>query len=454
MRNQKVLWVGAIATLMTASVATAEPTQEQRLRALERKQEELSRELEQVKDSKANEKRVDEKGKVDEVERRQGILTEELRRLRDALVLPENQELKSAYGLGPAASKVYGVQRGLSIGGYGEANFKGIVSDRGGDNDVFDMLRFVLYFGYKFNDWIVLNSELEFEHAATDDGGEVAVEFATIDFLLHPMANARAGLVLLPIGFVNEMHEPPFYHGNVRPPVEQRILPSTWNANGIGFFGELLPGLEYRTYGVTSLNAEEFESSGIREGRQHGANERADDWSWVGRVDYTFLPGSLVGGSAFVGDQGQHQKYAGERRDVFMQLYEAHVQARVAGVEFRALGAVTLLDDARSLSIEKGETVADTMYGWYAEVAYDVLPLLLPDTTQYLAPWVRYSRLDTQSSVPDGLPADQSQDQQFIEVGLSYKPIHQVVLKLDYRNQDADRGNIPDEIRVGAGYVF
>jgi hypothetical protein len=103
--------------------------------------------------------------------------------------------------------------------------------------------------------------------------------------------------MLVPMGFINELHEPPFYHGNRRPPVETQILPSTWRANGAGIFGELLPGLEYRTYGITSLNAKGFRADGIRGGRQSGNREFADDWSWVARLDYTPLPGGLIGGS-------------------------------------------------------------------------------------------------------------------------------------------------------------
>ena len=81
-----------------------------------------------------------------------------MRRLREMLVLPETAELKSCYGLGPAASKVYGLNRGLSIGGYGEADYGVILDNKDGNSNQSDFQRFVLYVGYKFNDWIVVNS--------------------------------------------------------------------------------------------------------------------------------------------------------------------------------------------------------------------------------------------------------------------------------------------------------
>jgi len=442
----------AAALLLAPSLAAGQGAS---LGELEGRQQRLEREIDELR------KAVDAKqpeGRVGEVERRQGILTDEIRRLREALVLPETAELKSYYGMAPAASKVYGISRGVSIGGYGEANFNNIVSDRGTANDDFDFLRFVLYVGYKYNDWIVFNSEVEFEHGTTSDtgngSGSVSVELAALDFLLHPMANVRAGLLLVPVGFINEVHEPPFFHGNVRPQVEQTIIPSTWRAPGFGLVGELLPGLEYRTYGLTSENAKRFDSGGIRSGRQSGNRSRADDWSWVGRLDYSIGAGTTVSGSAYVGQQGQNQEFAGEKIDALLQLYEIHAETKLYGLELRALAAVSDLGDADQISLERGQTIAENTFGWYAEVAYDVLPLLLPDTSHYLAPWFRYSRYDTQESVPDGFTRDAKRDVDVYEVGLSYKPIPQVVVKLDYRNQHNQAGSAPDEIRIGAGFVF
>ena len=149
------------------------------------------------------------------------------------------------------------------------------------------------------------------------------------------MINARAGLVLVPVGFLNEIHEPPFYHGNVRPPVEQFILPTTWRANGVGLFGEIVPGLQYRTYGITSLNAEGFAADGPREARQSGNRELAHDWSWVARVDYSPMPELLFGGSLYLGDQGQNQSFGDDldpssfrKPNVFTQIYDVHFHAR------------------------------------------------------------------------------------------------------------------------------
>jgi len=419
--------------------------------------------------------------RVEEVERKTGILTEEIRKIREFLVLPETQELKGYYGLGPAASKVYGVQRGLSIGGYGETNFNKVVENGNGTSDNFDFVRLVAYLGYKFNDWIVFNSEIEFEHATTAStvsagSGSVSVEMANLDFLLHPAANARAGLVLVPIGFINEVHEPPFYLGNVRPPVETQVIPTTWRANGVGLFGQLLPGLEYKAYGITSLDAEGYRTLNLRTARQNGNRELASDWSFVGRVDYAPLADWSFGGSMLLGDQGQNQNYGNEdigfsKVGVFTQIYEIHTQVQTQGLWFRALGTTVLVDDAGVLSrddaIQESQCgamaeppftdcppIGKVLLGAYAEVAYDIMPFFLPETAQYLAPWFRYSWLDTNNRVAKGFHRDQAARRDFYEFGLQYKPIPQVVLKADYHIQDAEEGTLPYELRLGGGFVF
>jgi hypothetical protein len=402
----------------------------------------------------------DPSGEVKNLERKTDVLSQEVEKLRTNLAIPEEAKYKSAYGLGPAASKVYQIGKGLSIGGYGEANYQARVDDKGTSNDNADLERMVLYAGYKFTDRILFNSELEFEHATTGEGaeekGEVSVEFAALDFFIDRRANVRAGLVLMPMGFINQIHEPPFFFGNNRPEVERRIIPSTWREIGVGLFGELLPDLTYTAYVVNGLNAEEFSSNGIRGGRGGGSNARAENFGYVARMDYApvRLPGLSVGGSAYVGNSGQDQAFGGQKADVFTQLYEGHVQWKYRGLEFRTLGSWGHIDDAAILSAANGQTIGSENYGWYSEVGYDVLPLLFHDTNQYLAPFFRYEQLDTIAKAPDGFADDLSKDWQIFQVGLQYKPIPNVVIKADYRNFVAKQGTLPDDFNLGIGFIF
>ncbi len=392
--------------------------------------------------------------------RKTNILAAEVEKLKTQLLIPETREYKSQYGLGPAASQVYRVNRGLSIGGYGEAFYSHYTGDKGTTRNSADLQRAVLYVGYKFNDKIILNNEFEFEHATTGEGseerGEASVEFSQLDFLLHSAANIRAGLMLTPMGFINEMHEPTTFHGNRRPDVERYIIPSTWRELGAGLFGQVMPGLQYRLYAMNGLNANGFASSGIQEGRQEGSQALAEDIAFTGRLDYTpaFMPGLMVGGSAYLGNAGQQNRYQGVKADILTQLYEGHVQWHYKGWELRALGAVGQIGNAALLSAARGEAIGRQNYGWYTEAAYDLMPLLWRDSSHYLAPFFRFERYDTLADVAPGWADDGTYDRWIYQGGLTYKPITNISIKADYRNVQSARGKLPDEFNLGLGFIF
>jgi hypothetical protein len=233
---------------------------------------------------------------------------------------------------------------------------------------------------------------------------------------------------------------------------------------GVGLFGAITPDLTYTAYVVNGLDASGFSSSkGIREGRGGGSNAKAENFGYVARMDYepAALPGVSVGGSAYVGNSGQNQSFAGQKADVFTQLYEAHVQWKYRGLEFRTLGSWGHIGNADVLSTAATErnngtptTIGSQNYGWYTELGYDVLPLLFKDTTQYLAPFFRYEKLDTVAKAPNGFADDLTKDWQIYQVGLSYKPIPNVVIKADYRNRVAKQGPLSDDFNLGFGFIF
>lgn len=379
---------------------------------------------------------------VEELERRLDLVTEELQKLKNESTVAA-PDYSSDFGLGPAASKVYKLSKGLSIGGYGEAKYTSYVDDEGSKADTADMTRFILYTGYKFTDSILLNTEIEFEHAKTSDGadGEVAVEFAALDFLLDEKINLRAGLVLVPMGITNEQHEPTLFHGNDRPLVERQVIPATWREMGLGAFGKISEGLDYKLFLVNGLDAESFGAKGIRDGRQNGSKTRADDWAVVARLDYEPVLGVNLGAGTYLGNSGQGRLYSGKEADVFTQIYEAHGQFKKNGLELKALGSLVKINDTELLG-----GVPERISGWYTEAAYDVAPLVKRGTTQYLAPFVRVEGIDYAGS---------NEDVNLFVAGLSYKPIPNVVIKADYRNFDNRKKSDPaDEVNLGIGFIF
>lgn len=463
--------------LVAVAVALAVPPRpapasdvDDRIELLEKQLKEMKGELEQLR----KERKEEEKRDVEQ-ERQTGVIAETIDALKDQLTIPEEIELESKYGMAPAASKVYGVNRGLSIGGYGEALFTAPVKDKGDASDVADFLRFVLYTGYKFNDWIVLNTEIEFEHATTNStlsssGGEVALEFAYLDFFFYDWMNARAGLLLAPMGIINEVHEPVSYYGVNRPELDQRIIPTTWREMGAGLFGDITEDLEYRMYAYVGFNARGFDAAGLRGGRQQGNRSRADDWAFVGRVDYQPLQSLIMGTSVYTGNSGQDQVI----EDVPIPqtpttIWEGHGQWTAWGFSARTVFAMAFLEDARSLTealrrtgdIGEDDTIAGQMIGAYVELAYDVLPWILPETDQSISPYFRYEYVNTQWKTPMGPatvggnfgPNNFFQDRIWT-LGLDYKPIPQVVLKLDYRDFNPVSGTKPSSVNLGLGFVF
>ena len=179
---------------------------------------------------------------------------------------------KSYAGLGAAASKVYYSQNPLSIGGYGEMYY----SNPDNGDDFADVYRFITYFGYKFSDNLVLNAEIEFEHG----GNEVAIEFMYLDYLINKEFNLRAGNVLVPMGLVNQRHEPTLFNTVQRPEIEQKLIPSTWHENGALAYGSFESmGLNYTAGVINALNLNNEhtttpDNNWIRKARL-GSNEKA-----------------------------------------------------------------------------------------------------------------------------------------------------------------------------------
>ena len=413
----------------------------------------------------AQDKKIDQQEKT--VEEKTTTLASEIKQTRLGQLLPEKKELKSQWGMGPAASSVYNVDSGLSIGGYGEANYLAYVENADGKDNTTDMLRLVTYVGYKFSDNILFNSEIEVEHGTTediggssgDDSGEVSVEFAYMDFLLQKELNVRVGNVLIPMGFINEIHEPTYFYGVLRPDTERYIIPSTWNENGFGFFGqgEAAGKLEYRTYLVNGLRASRFEDTGIRDGRQKGNRALIEDVAWTGRLDYSpeNVSGLLVGSSFWLGGSGQGEEFDGSYPTVLTTIGEAHAQYNYRQLQLRALGAWTGIQNAADVSEQNDQTIGSRQDGWYLEAAYDILPHLVAGTRQSVIPFFRYEQVDTQAAVPSGFERNASLDNTIYTVGFSYKPIDKVVLKADYKNYQSQGSTPPpDMVSVGLGFVY
>ncbi len=417
----------------------------------------------------------DTEERIEELEEQVEILSEEVQKKGDEHsgggVLAGEPVEGSRGGISHHASKIYTKGPGLSIGGYGQTFFK--ATDTGPNTAL--PLRQILYFGYRFNDWIVFNSEFEFEtEVEQEDGGterehEAEVEFAYLDFAFDPRFNARAGLVLLPLGIINEEHEPPTFFGNERPFVEKTIIPTTLRENAVGAYGELAGGaVEYVGYLQNGFDAgglgPETASEGLGDVKQDGA-AFAEDLAFSGSVDWHPMLGATVGVSGLHGDMDQLNRFSG---DATITMWDVHGEWKRDGLWLRGLFTQADIDDTRSVNntvdfdpdtnvrdAPSGNAVPEKMQGWYVEGGYNILRFIEGTGNQKLYPWVRYSQVDTQDEVVSGFSKNGSNDREIITAGVHYMPHPQVAIKAEFRDFDSDGPtNNQEEFLVGLGYNF
>jgi hypothetical protein len=401
--------------------------------------------------------------KIEELRGQLTVLATEVEKLRsgeEEVVVLEDTERQSL-GLGPSAATVYTKKQGVSIAGYGEMLYEDFdhEEDSGvssGEIDQLDFLRAVLYFGYRFNDRILFNSEIEFEHANTEHGGEVAVEFAHIDYQLNDSLSLRGGMILVPMGLLNEFHEPTVFLGARRTETERFIIPSTWRENGGGIVGR--HGIfDYRAYLMTGLNAAGFSAEeGLREGRQEGAEAKIESPAFSGRVDVRPAQGILIGGSLYAGNSRIFTPELNPDVESMTWIGEAHAEYTRSGLNLRALYARASVDDVTELNTALGltgeESIGESLVGGYVQAGYDFLAG--NQRGMGLTPYLRFEKLNTQNSVPTGFLKDPANDRTIWTFGLEYRPIFNVVVKADYQAFDNDADSAVDQFNILLGYSF
>jgi hypothetical protein len=396
---------------------------------------------------------------IEELRRRLEVLAAEVEQLRSGETpqIELTDERRRSLGVAPSAAATYRrASEGVSFAGYGEMlleNFKSENESGTGTAPTtrLDFLRAILYAGYRFNDKFLFNSEIEVEHS-----NEIWVEFAYLDYLVNENLTVRGGMLLLPLGLVNEFHEPTVFLGAKRPDTEQRILPTTWRENGAGVLGSA--GIvNFRAYVTNGLRGAAFTSAGLRGGRQRGSNALAANLAFSGRLDVTPVPGIFAGVGLYNGGSGQEQVIvSGDRLDVGTTVAEVHAQAQIRGFDLRALFARASVDEAgeasRALNLSTGTPIAERMQGGYVQAGYNVLSQFA--TPVALTPYVRYEHIDTQHRVPAGFTRDPSRDGVLKTLGVELKPIPNIVVKTDYQWITNEAGTGRNQVNVNLGYAF
>ena len=322
----------------------------------------------------------------------------------------------------------------------------------------------MLFVAHSFTKDIRVYTEFEFEHAR-----EAEVEQGYVDWKVwRDYLGLRAGLVLVPMGITNEVHEPPMFNGVARPTVETTVIPSTWREIGAGFFGRPVESVRYELYAMAGLDPAGFASTGFRLGSGAGALSNAKAWVAAGRVEYEPLLGVVLGASGYAGDVGKNGSfYLRDRTPVNVSVpvvgYSVDARLRRAGLECKFLYTEwhfptadvlmhTYDQNGSPLFPDATNPVPTLMRGAYVEAGYDVFhPFRL---SHQLVPFARVEAYDTQAGVPQGFTGNGAQSAREVTFGASYRPIRAVVVKTDYMVHYPQTGPTQTTFSAGVGFMY
>ena len=346
--------------------------------------------------------------------------------------------------------------KGVTVGGYGEITYNRAT----GKNAEVDVQRLVMLFGYKFNDDLQFVTEIEFEHVK-----EVFVEQAFLQYTIAENVNLRGGLMLVPMGIVNEYHEPTTFNGVERPSMDGAIIPTTWREIGVGVSGKFdAASLRYQAYIFNGFQSTTSDgngnitsgklggSKGLRGGRQKGAKSNFNNPNFSAKLDYYGLPGLRLGLSGYFGrtqSPNDVEDIAGA--DVGMSM--VGFDARYAYRRFTARGQFVYanLTDTEDYNLATGGNLGSALQGYYLEAAYNLLP---QRKKQQLFGFVRYEDYDTQASIENAALRNLAYDRQEWTLGLSYKLAPGAVVKADYQFKNNAANIDTKQLNLGIGVWF
>jgi hypothetical protein len=360
-----------------------------------------------------------------------------------------------ATGLGAAGADTSSM---VSWFGYGELNYSRPTDD--GPATTADLARFVLGAGYRFDDKTRFVSELEVEHAVSsaNDPGEVEIEQAYIERRFNDRTFGNIGLFLMPVGLLNENHEPTRYYGVLRNLVETAIIPTTWREGGFEVVGNTDAGLRWNAGISTGFNLAKWDATsteGLEEPlgsiHQELALASAGDLAAFVAVNYTGIPGLRLGASAFSGDSAQGQPGFHDNR---VTLWEGHARWNPGRWDLSALySQMHIANTARINTTLVGNPalIPEEAFGWYLEAAYRAQL----SNQKTLAPFARYERLNTGARYADlgaGLTPEPLADTEVLTTGINFELAPGVVLKMDYLQFLHDERSA--RFDLGLGYQF
>lgn len=361
------------------------------------------------------------------------------------------------------------------VGGYFDiqyrAHSKGVLESYGNGNGVtngFDQQRFVPFIYADITEHVKFAAEIEIEHAIRGgDVNEVSLEFGHIDYLVNEPFNIRAGIMLIPLGKFNLLHDSPLNDLTDRPLVNQLVIPSTMSETGVGFYGTFYPGrtskLDYEFYYTTGPCGYEAdgtprvnEEKGTKDSRQRKC--ASDDGLDInngkavsGRVAFSPMLGVEVAGSSYYGNaapsgmssqplsitaldwtfQRGPFEFIGEAAWAYAKGNSRAIQGNT--IAFAPGSLLTGIDGNSGPGIPP-----QRMNGYYLQGNYHFMPAFLTkfspkrfgEGSTFTAVF-RYDRVNTNLDNSNGTGGWGNLEQ--FSFGLNYRPIEDTVFKISYQ---------------------
>jgi hypothetical protein len=355
---------------------------------------------------------------------------------------------------------------GFNMGSYGEAHYNQEFVEGTFQNGKADLHRIILFMGYKFNDRLQFFTEIEFEHV-----NELAVEQAYIDYSFESWLNFKAGAILIPMGYVNEFHEPTLFNGVERSAIDSYVIPSTWRELGFGFHGIIKrANLKYQAYMVNGFNgydgsARISAAKGLRSARQHGSNAILRRPAFAGKLTFYGLNGLRVGLSGYHGNS-ESTLYDGiDRNDalavatadsssvgISMVAFNAHYNYK--NLHLMAVGNLTSMSNTDAYNAFTGAQIGSQIMGYYGEVAYHI-GVKKGQEYPKMVPFVRYENYNTHHAVGRDLTANEALNKEILTGGLSLQPTPGTTFKIDYQwIKNIANPKPTGMLNLGFGYWF
>ena len=365
------------------------------------------------------------------------------------------------------------------VGGYMDFQFRSqrkasieAGDGRPGVTNNFDQQRFIPFIYADVTEHVKIATELEIEHGVRESSGneiEVSLEFGFIDYLINEQVNLRSGILLMPLGKFNLLHDSPLNDLSDRPLVSQLIIPSTMSETGAGFYGTFYPGrtskMDYELYATTGpcgYGADGTplvsEADGTREGRQrtckgHDGADINSGKSVVGRLAYSPMLGVEVAGSSYYGNANNnasnYSPLSITALDWTLQRGPLEVIGEAAWAyargNSRAVQGNTIGFSPGSLLNQIGGNSGmgippQRMNGFYIQSNYHFMPEFLtklslkrfgPGST--FTAVIRYDRVNT--NLDDSNKTGGFGNLEQISFGLNYRPVEDTAIKLSYQYQ-------------------